>query len=101
MTTLRQKTKRPPTHQPLVPDHIKMRELTLRAVLLGLVMTVALGAANAYLGLRAGQTVAATIPRQPSASQYKARAALGISRSKQLTNDLFCKGRWRLFLVAR
>ncbi len=39
-----------------------MRELTLRAVLLGLAMTVVLGAANAYLGLRAGQTVAATYP---------------------------------------
>ncbi|MBV8732442.1 MAG: oligopeptide transporter, OPT family [Acidobacteriia bacterium] len=39
-----------------------MRELTLRAVLLGLVMTVVLGAANAYLGLRAGQTIAATYP---------------------------------------
>ena len=39
-----------------------MRELTLRALLLGLVMTVVLGAANAYLGLRAGITVAATYP---------------------------------------
>ena len=39
-----------------------MRELTLRAVLLGLCMTVVLGAANAYLGLRAGITVAATYP---------------------------------------
>ena len=39
-----------------------MRELTLRAVLLGLCMTVVLGAANAYLGLRAGVTVAATYP---------------------------------------
>src|SRR5579875_45434 len=52
----------PPAHQPFVPDHVKMRELTLRAVLLGLAMTVVLGAANAYLGLRAGQTVAATYP---------------------------------------
>jgi putative OPT family oligopeptide transporter len=41
---------------------MKMRELTLRAVLLGLVMTVVLGAANAYLGLRAGITIAATYP---------------------------------------
>src|SRR5207253_10756951 len=40
----------------------KMREFTLRAVLLGLVLTVVLGAANAYLGLRAGQTIAATYP---------------------------------------
>ena len=39
-----------------------MRELTLRAVLLGLIMTVVLGAANAYLGLRAGMTIAATYP---------------------------------------
>ena len=39
-----------------------MREFTLRAVLLGLVMCVILGAANAYLGLRAGQTIAATYP---------------------------------------
>ncbi|MBK9167170.1 MAG: oligopeptide transporter, OPT family [Bryobacterales bacterium] len=39
-----------------------MREFTLRAVLLGLIMTVILGAANAYLGLRAGMTIAATYP---------------------------------------
>ena len=39
-----------------------MRELTARAILLGLCMTVVLGAANAYLGLRAGMTVAATYP---------------------------------------
>jgi putative OPT family oligopeptide transporter len=41
---------------------MQMRELTLRAVLLGLAMTIVLGAANAYLGLRAGITVAATYP---------------------------------------
>ena len=34
----------------------------MRALLLGLVMTVILGAANAYLGLRAGITIAATYP---------------------------------------
>jgi putative OPT family oligopeptide transporter len=39
-----------------------MPEMTLRAILLGLVMTVILGAANAYLGLRAGMTIAATYP---------------------------------------
>ena len=41
---------------------MKMKEFTLRAILLGLVMCVILGAANAYLGLRAGQTIAATYP---------------------------------------
>src|SRR3954447_6828961 len=49
-------------HQPFVPETMQMRELTLRAVLLGLCMTVVLGAANAYLGLRAGMTIAATYP---------------------------------------
>jgi putative OPT family oligopeptide transporter len=48
--------------QPFVSEHVQMRELTMRALLLGLVMTVVLGAANAYLGLRAGITVAATYP---------------------------------------
>src|SRR5579863_1893010 len=48
--------------KPFVPEHMQMRELTLRAILLGLTMTIILGAANAYLGLRAGITVAATYP---------------------------------------
>ena len=39
-----------------------MKEFTLRALLLGLVLTIILGAANAYLGLRAGITIAATYP---------------------------------------
>ena len=49
-------------HRPFVPEGMQMKEFTLRAVLLGLVMSVVLGAANAYLGLRAGQTIAATYP---------------------------------------
>src|SRR5437588_10638640 len=49
-------------HQPFVPENMEMKEFTLRAVLLGLGMTVVLGAANAYLGLRAGITIAATYP---------------------------------------
>lgn len=49
-------------YQPYVPADKPMAEFTVRAVLLGLIMTVVLGAANAYLGLRAGQTIAATYP---------------------------------------
>ncbi len=49
-------------HTPYVPETMEMKEFTLRAVLIGLVMTVVLGAANAYLGLRAGMTIAATYP---------------------------------------
>jgi putative OPT family oligopeptide transporter len=39
-----------------------MAEFTMRALLLGLAMSVILGAANAYLGLKAGMTIAATYP---------------------------------------
>ncbi|MGC8794992.1 MAG: OPT family oligopeptide transporter [Bryobacteraceae bacterium] len=37
-------------------------ELTFKAVALGLLLAFVFGAANAYLGMKAGQTVAATIP---------------------------------------
>lgn len=50
------------TYQPFVPQSMSMKELTLRALIPGLVMCIVLGAANAYLGLRAGQTIAATYP---------------------------------------
>src|SRR5215471_16998129 len=49
-------------HKPYVPDSHEMSEFTLRALLIGLVMTAILGSANAYLGLRAGMTIAATYP---------------------------------------
>src|SRR6266496_3572734 len=49
-------------HVPYVPETMEMKEFTLRAILLGLFMTIVLGAANAYLGLRAGITIAATYP---------------------------------------
>ena len=49
-------------YQPFVPEQASMKEFTARAMLIGLVMTVVLGAANAYLGLRAGVTIAATYP---------------------------------------
>ena len=52
----------PKKFRPYVPPDMEMREFTVRAVVLGLVLTVVLGAANAYLGLRAGMTIAATYP---------------------------------------
>jgi putative OPT family oligopeptide transporter len=52
----------PVTYQPFVPPDQSPSEFTLRAVLLGVVMAVILGSANAYIGLKAGLTVAATFP---------------------------------------
>src|SRR5208283_3868956 len=62
MSTPADKTEAPRKHRPYVPETMEMKEFTFRAVLIGLVMTVVLGAANAYLGLRAGMTIAATYP---------------------------------------
>jgi putative OPT family oligopeptide transporter len=51
-----------PAFKPFVPVETDMKEFTLRALIIGLVMCVILGAANAYLGLKAGMTIAATYP---------------------------------------
>ncbi len=48
--------------EPYVPAETSIKEFTLRAVLLGVVMAVILGAANAYIGMVAGLTIAATFP---------------------------------------
>ena len=49
-------------YTPYVPETMEMKEFTFRALLIGLVMTAVLGSANAYLGLKAGMTIAATYP---------------------------------------
>jgi putative OPT family oligopeptide transporter len=48
--------------QPYVPASMDMKEFTIRALIIGLVMCVIFGAANAYLGLKAGMTIAAIYP---------------------------------------
>ncbi|MBE0636924.1 MAG: oligopeptide transporter, OPT family [Bacteroidales bacterium] len=47
---------------PFVSSESDMKEFTFRALLIGLVLSVVLGAANAYLGLKAGMTIAAVYP---------------------------------------
>jgi putative OPT family oligopeptide transporter len=47
---------------PHIPASTTLREITGRALVLGVVLSVVLAAANAYLGLFAGITVSASIP---------------------------------------
>ncbi len=47
---------------PFVSAESNMAEFTVKALIIGLVLAVVLGAANAYLGLKAGMTIAATYP---------------------------------------
>jgi putative OPT family oligopeptide transporter len=49
-------------YHPYVPAETSMTEFSVKAIIYGLVMSVVLGAANAYLGLKAGMTIAATYP---------------------------------------
>ena len=45
-----------------IPAKRQMPELTLKAMLIGAMLSIVLGAANAYFGLYAGMTVSAAIP---------------------------------------
>src|SRR5262245_62466188 len=49
-------------HKPFVPAGTTLPELTWKALVLGCVIAAAMAAANAYLALKAGQTVSATFP---------------------------------------
>ena len=50
------------TFKPFIPSEKIMPELTVISVILGLLLAVVFGAANAYLGLRVGMTISASIP---------------------------------------
>ena len=43
-------------------DTSTLPELNLRVIVLGLALSVIMGSANVYLGLKAGMTVSASIP---------------------------------------
>ena len=59
-----------PTHEsqgngsdlPYIPSATRLPEITIKALVLGVVLSVVLAGANAYLGLFAGMTVSASIP---------------------------------------
>ena len=51
-----------PEFQPFVPADQRPPEFTLRALLLGSIFGIIFGAVTVYVGLRAGLTVAASIP---------------------------------------
>ncbi len=48
--------------QPYVPAEKMTPEITVTSVFMGIILAVVFGAANAYLGLRVGMTVSASIP---------------------------------------
>jgi len=69
--------------EPFVPEDADLPELTFKAVALGTIMAIILGAANAYLGMKAGLTVAATFP-----AAVVAMAALRLFRGSVLEENI-------------
>ena len=50
------------TPDPVVPPSVCLPEITFKAIVLAVVLSITLAGANAYLGLFAGMTVSASIP---------------------------------------
>lgn len=48
--------------KPFIPAHVHLPEITIKGVILGVFLAVVLAGSNAYLGLKMGQTVSASIP---------------------------------------
>lgn len=48
--------------KPFIPAESNIKELTLRSLSIGIFFAVVMGAANAYIGMKAGMTIAATFP---------------------------------------
>ena len=68
------------THSPYVPASESPLEFTLKAVITGIFFGILFGAANAYLGLRAGLTISTSIPvAVMTVAAFRAMKAVGKS----------------------
>ena len=48
--------------KPFIPADKILPEITVTSIIVGMILAVVFGAANAYLGLRVGMTISASIP---------------------------------------
>jgi putative OPT family oligopeptide transporter len=65
-------------YEPYVPAAAHLQEFTFKAIGLGIVFGIVFGAANAYLGLRAGLTISTSIPvAVMTVAVFRALAATG------------------------
>lgn len=75
------------TYKPYVPAEENIAEFTFKAVGLGILFGVIFGAANAYLGLRAGLTISTSIPVAVMAvAVFKILSKFGIGSTILETN---------------
>ena len=59
---MQQPDKKNEVYEPVIPASMNIAEVTWKAVILGAIISVVFGVANAYLGLKFGMTVSASIP---------------------------------------
>ena len=94
--------------KPYIPAEKITPEITITSIVMGIILAVVFGAANAYLGLRVGMTVSASIPaavismgvirvllrknsileRRATLSSVKEEIALSITFSSAFTQSL-------------
>ena len=74
----------PVDEKPVIPASTTLPEITVKAVFLGVLLSVVLAGANAYLGLFAGMTVSASIP----AAVVSMAVLRAFKRSNILENNL-------------
>jgi len=75
------------SYDPFVPANETPPEFTLKAVGLGILFGIIFGAANAYLGLRAGLTISTSIPvAVMTVAVFRALSSVGIRGSILETN---------------
>jgi len=74
----------PQGSKPYIPASKSLPELTLKAIVLGIILAAILGGANAYIGLKIGQTITACIP-----AAVMSMAILGLfKKSNILENNI-------------
>jgi len=79
----------PKPFEPFIPDHVAMREFTLRAVLTGAVLGMVFGASSLYLVLKVGLTVSASIPVAViSLALFRGLSKAGVRDSTILENNI-------------
>ena len=78
-------SKKSSKHTPYIPASKNLPEVTVKAVILGILLAMLLAGSNAYLGLKIGQTVSACIPA--------AVISMAILRFFKNSND------WRKYII--
>jgi putative OPT family oligopeptide transporter len=84
---------RPAPFQPFIPPHVRLPELTARAVIVGALLGIVFGASSLYLVLKVGITVSASIPVAViSIALFRLLSQIGVRDASILENNIVQTG---------